>query len=125
VDAQGDRAISVRGVIALEALALRSPPLEGIVLRYGQLYGPGTHADVPSASASAPVHVDAAAYAALLAIERGAPGVFNIAQPNAYVTTAKAVTELGWDADFRRMKDPSQAGSRRSPRAPSGPMNFS
>ena len=97
-DAQGDRAITIRGVIALEELTLRSPPLEGIVLRYGQLYGPGTHADVPSAST--PVHVDAAAYAALLAIERGAPGAFNIAQPNPHVATAKAVTELGWSADF-------------------------
>jgi nucleoside-diphosphate-sugar epimerase len=97
--AQGDRAISVRGVIALEALTLRSPPLEGIVLRYGRLYGPGTHSDVPSASA--PVHVDAAAYAALLAIDRGAPGIFNIAQPNAHVMTGKAVEELGWSANFR------------------------
>jgi nucleoside-diphosphate-sugar epimerase len=99
-DAQGDRAITVRGVLALEELTLRSPPLEGIVLRYGQLYGPGTHADVPSVSS--PVHVDAAAYAALLAIERGAPGAFNIAQPNSRVATAKAVRELGWSADFRR-----------------------
>ena len=98
-DAQGDRAVTVRGVIALEELTLRSPPLEGIVLRYGQLYGPGTHADVPSASA--PVHVDAAAYAALLAIERGAPGAFNIAQPNAHIATAKAVRDLDWNADFR------------------------
>ena len=98
-DAQGDRAISVRGVIALEELTLHSAPLQGIVLRYGQLYGPGTHSDVPSGLA--PVHVDAAAYAALLAIERGAPGAFNIAEPNSHVATAKAVTELGWSADFR------------------------
>jgi nucleoside-diphosphate-sugar epimerase len=52
-------------------------------------------------SASAPVHVDAAAYAALLAIDRGAPGIFNIAQPNAHVMTGKAIEELGWSADFR------------------------
>ncbi len=99
VDAQGDRGISVRGVIALEELTLRSPRLEGIVLRYGQLYGPGTHSNTPSAAA--PVHVDAAAYAALLAIERGTPGAFNIAEPNAHVSTAKALAELGWSADFR------------------------
>jgi nucleoside-diphosphate-sugar epimerase len=98
-DAQGDRAVTVRGVIALEELTLRSPPLEGIVLRYGQLYGPGTHSETPSAAT--PVHVDAAAYAALLAIDRGAPGAFNIAEPNPHVETAKAVTELGWSAGFR------------------------
>jgi nucleoside-diphosphate-sugar epimerase len=97
--AQGDRAITIRGVMALEKLTLHSPPLAGIVLRYGQLYGPGTHSEVPSAAT--PVHVDAAAYAALLAIERGAPGTFNIAQPSRHLATTKAVTELGWSADFR------------------------
>src|SRR5215471_109034 len=64
--AQGDRGTTVRGVIALEDWVLKSPPLEGLVLRYGQLYGPGTHADKPSNFV--PVHVDAAAYAAVLAI---------------------------------------------------------
>jgi nucleoside-diphosphate-sugar epimerase len=29
----------------------KSPPLEGVVLRYGQLYGPGTPLDLPSNSA--------------------------------------------------------------------------
>ncbi len=97
--AQGDRGISIRGVIALEDLTLKSPPLEGVVLRYGQLYGPGTHSATPSNSA--PIHVDAAAYAALLAIDHGGPGIFNIAQPNSHVTTDKARAELGWNADFR------------------------
>lgn len=99
VDAQGDRGVTVRGVIALEDLVLKSPPLESVVLRYGQLYGPGTHSDRPSNAA--PVHVDAAAYAALLAIDRGRPGSFNIAQPNQHVATEKARAELGWTADFR------------------------
>ncbi len=98
VAAQGGRGTSVQGVIALEDLVLKSPPLEGVVLRYGQLYGPGTHADVPSNSA--PVHVDAAAYAALLAIDRGS-GAYNIAQPNSHVATERARTELGWNAAFR------------------------
>jgi nucleoside-diphosphate-sugar epimerase len=69
------------------------------VLRYGQLYGPGTGADAPAGAA--PVHVDAAAYAALLAIDRGAPGIFNIAEPNKLVATEKAWAELGWRAEFR------------------------
>lgn len=98
-DAQGDRGITVRGVIALEEATLKSPPLEGIILRYGQLYGPGTHSAVPSTSA--PVHVDAAAYAAMLAIDRGRPGAYNIAQPNKHIATEKALMELGWDPDFR------------------------
>lgn len=87
------------GVVVLEELTLRSPPLEGVVLRYGQLYGPGTHTATPLGAL--PVHVDAAAYAALLAIDHGKPGVYNVAQPNGYATTSKASTELGWDAGFR------------------------
>jgi nucleoside-diphosphate-sugar epimerase len=98
-DAQGDRGITVRGVLALESAVLGSPPLEGLVLRYGQLYGAGTHAERPSEHT--PVHVDAAAYAALLAVERGTPGAYNIAQRNDHVATDKARAELGWSDDFR------------------------
>jgi uncharacterized protein YbjT (DUF2867 family) len=65
--AAGDDGVNVQGLIALEDLTLKSPPLEGVVLRYGQLYGPGTASDRPSNHA--PIHVDAAAYAALLAID--------------------------------------------------------
>lgn len=50
---------------------------------------------------SAPLHVDAAAWAALLTTEKAMPGIFNIAGPNAYVSSEKAMTQLGWDADFR------------------------
>lgn len=97
--AEGSRRITMQGVIALENLVLKSPPLEGVVLRYGHLYGPGTHADRPSATM--PVHVDAAAYAALLAIDHGDLGCYNIAQPNSQVSTEKARSLLGWTADFR------------------------
>lgn len=45
--AVGSRAISVRGIAALEHWTLNCPPLAGVVLRYGQLYGPGTGADQP------------------------------------------------------------------------------
>jgi nucleoside-diphosphate-sugar epimerase len=99
VDAEGIRAVSVGGIVALERAVLESPPLEGIVLRYGQLHGPGTGTDAPSGSA--PLHVDAAAHAALLAIDRGGTGIFNIAEPNAYVSTRKARTALGWSPDLR------------------------
>ncbi|TGP91232.1 MULTISPECIES: NAD(P)-dependent oxidoreductase [unclassified Mesorhizobium] len=96
--ASGNRGISVGGVIALETAVLNAP-FAGIVLRYGQLYGPGTGADTPAGAS--PLHVDAAAYAALLALDKGAPGIFNIAEPNEAVSTRKAVEELGWRADFR------------------------
>ncbi|HEV2676994.1 MAG TPA: NAD(P)-dependent oxidoreductase [Aliidongia sp.] len=97
--AEGTRAISMNGVIALERQVLASRPLDGIVLRYGQLYGPGTGADAPTGAA--PLHVDAAAFAAFLAIDRGSPGAFNVAEPNRQVTVEKATRELGWRADFR------------------------
>ena len=99
VDARGDRSISVRGVVALETLALNSPPLSGTVLRYGHLYGPGTGSSGPPQSA--PLHVDAAAYAALLVVERPATGVYNFAEPNGYVATGKARTQLAWSSDLR------------------------
>ena len=96
---EGARATSVQGVAALERLTLESPPLSGAVLRYGQLYGPGTGSDTPKGSA--PVHVDAAAQAALLALERAAAGIFNIAEDTGFVSTEKARRELGWQATFR------------------------
>jgi nucleoside-diphosphate-sugar epimerase len=96
---EGESGIKLQGVIALEDLTLKSPSLQGVVLRYGQLYGPGTAFDQPSNFA--PVHVDAAAYAALLAIEHGDPGIYNIAQSNRHVATEKARAELGWDPNFR------------------------
>lgn len=99
IRAEGDRAVTVGGVAALEDSALKSPPIEGVVLRYGHLYGPGTGVDRPIDGVA--VHPDAAAHAALLAIDRAAPGIFNIAEPNAYAATDKAQRELGWDPKFR------------------------
>jgi hypothetical protein len=73
--------------------------IEGLVLRYGRLYGPGTGVDAPPNSL--PLHVDAAAYAALRAVDHGSPGVFNVAEPNSEVATEKAVADLGWTPSFR------------------------
>jgi nucleoside-diphosphate-sugar epimerase len=70
-----------------------------VVLRYGQLYGPGTGRDEPTRPA--PLHVDAAAHAALLAIDGGKPGIFNIAEDDGFVSIAKALRELGFDPGFR------------------------
>ncbi|HEX5327166.1 MAG TPA: NAD(P)-dependent oxidoreductase [Acetobacteraceae bacterium] len=97
--AEGPRAISIGGVVALERWTLYSPPLRGVVLRYGRIHGPGTGAETPREHT--PLHVDAAASAALLAMETGASGIFNIAEPNPHVAIDKARRELGWDPDFR------------------------
>jgi nucleoside-diphosphate-sugar epimerase len=99
LSAVGTAAITVRGVVALEQSVLTAPRLEGIVLRYGWLYGPGTGTEV--AAGSPPLHVDAAALAAALAIDRGAPGIYNIAEPSGSVSVQKAQRELGWDPGFR------------------------
>ncbi len=96
--AQGGRAVSLAGVIALERMTLSSPPIEGVVLRYGHLYGPNTGADTADAPA---VHVDAAAAAAVLAMTKAGGGIYNIAEPSAYLSTAKAQRELGFDSGFR------------------------
>ena len=97
--AEAPNAIVVKGVATLEQLTTMSPPIEGMVLRYGQLYGPGTGRAEPARPA--PLHVDAAAHAALLAIDRGEPGIFNIAEDDGFVSSAKAVRELGFDPGFR------------------------
>jgi nucleoside-diphosphate-sugar epimerase len=97
--AEAPSAIVVEGVATLEQLTTMSPPLEGVVLRYGQIYGPGTGFDKPSRPA--PLHVDAAAHAALLAIDRGKPGIFNIAEDDGFVSIAKALRELNFDPGFR------------------------
>lgn len=98
---EGDspRALTARGVRALEAATLNAPRVEGIVLRYGRLYGPGTWFEQPSGPGS--LHVDAAAHAALLAMTHGRPGIYNIAEDDGEVAIEVARTELGFDPDFR------------------------
>jgi nucleoside-diphosphate-sugar epimerase len=86
------------GVSALremEEMVLGSDGLEGIVLRYGFFYGPGTYYAGDGTSTEdvrrrrmpivgkgtgtfSFIHVDDAADATVAAVERGAPGVYNI-----------------------------------------------
>jgi nucleoside-diphosphate-sugar epimerase len=91
-------ASSYAAVIKLEELVLGGG-LEGLVLRYGRLYGPNTWTMVPPPHG--PVHVEAAADAARRAMTLGQPGVYNIAEEDGTVTSAKARRELGWHPEFR------------------------
>ncbi len=99
--AQGDdlNALTSRGVRALEDAVLKTSGIDGLVLRYGRLYGPGTW--FAAVQGRGPLHVDAAAQAALLAVTRGAPGVYNIAEDDGTVAIDKARRELGFDPAFR------------------------
>jgi nucleoside-diphosphate-sugar epimerase len=85
----------VRAIDAMERAVLGAERLEGLVLRYGWFYGPGTHygedgslaGDVrkrrfpvigSGAGLFSWIHVDDAADATVTAVERGAPGVYNV-----------------------------------------------
>jgi hypothetical protein len=70
-----------------------------VVLRYGRLYGPGTWFDKPGSAVA--LTTDAAAHAALLAVTRGAPGLYNVAEDDSEFSVKKARTELGFDPKFR------------------------
>ena len=94
---EGPRRRSAEGVAGLEWAVLHTPPIEGVVLRYGRLYGPGTWTQVPSPPA---LHVDAAAHAALLAVDRGS-GIYNIAEDDGAVAIARARAQLGFDPTIR------------------------
>jgi nucleoside-diphosphate-sugar epimerase len=98
VSATGARKRAVDGVVALEKATLDLP--EGIVLRYGYLYGPGTWYMDTRRSKPA-LHVDAAAQAALLAVSNGGHGVYNIAEDDGVVSSEKAKRDLAFDAGFR------------------------
>lgn len=96
--AEGVRQLTVQGIVALEREILTTPGIDGVVLRYGYLYGPGTWYAVPPKPPS--VHVDAAAHAALLTVTKGG-GVYNIADDDGAVSCAKAKSELGFSPAFR------------------------
>jgi nucleoside-diphosphate-sugar epimerase len=96
--ADGPRLVTVRGAADMEQQVLVSG-MEAIVLRYGLFYGPGTWNERPSGKPA--VHIDAAAQATVLALNRGAPGIYNIADNDGAVSIEKARRELGFDPSFR------------------------
>jgi nucleoside-diphosphate-sugar epimerase len=82
-------------VAGLESQVLETEGIEGLVLRYGWLYGPGTYFDRGGQQAEEVVrrrfaivgkgtgtfsfvHVDDAASATVAAVERGTPGTYNV-----------------------------------------------
>lgn len=89
--------LTARAVASLEHQVMNAP-FEGVVLRYGKLYGPGTGFNSPPSGGA--VHVDAAADAARRALTRGR-GVYNIAEEDGTVSSRKAADELDWDPSFR------------------------
>lgn len=89
---------TVEGVLNLERQVVESG-IEGIVLRYGLLYGPKTGFDAPIAPAS--VHAEAAAKAAELAVTNGHTGIYNVAEKDESLSSEKAINTFGWNPDWR------------------------
>jgi len=96
-DAPDPQGMSARAVDSLEGQVLEST-LDGVILRYGKLYGPGTGFNAPPLEG--PLHVDDAAHAALLAVTKG-EGIYNIAEDDGTVDCVRAARELGWEPGFR------------------------
>lgn len=88
-----------RAVASLEKQILNAS-FDGIVLRYGMLFGPGTGFE-NAIDALPCVHVEAAAHAALLAITCKENGIYNIAIKDERLSTTKATSVLKWNANFR------------------------
>lgn len=97
-DSEAQRS-TIAGVVALEDAVLNTPGVDGVVLRYGRLYGPGTWFAAPGGAG--PLTTDAAAHAALLALMCGAPGIYNIAEDDGAFSIDKAKRELGFDPGYR------------------------
>jgi len=94
-DAPGAFGSGVSALREMEATVLGSDGMDGLVLRYGFFYGPGTYYAADGTSTEdvrrrrmpivgkgsgvfSFIHVDDAADATVAAVEHGAPGVYNI-----------------------------------------------
>jgi nucleoside-diphosphate-sugar epimerase len=94
-DAPGTFASGVRALREMESAVLGEDGIDGLVLRYGFFYGPGTHYGSDGATLGdvrrrrmpvvgkgtgvfSFIHVDDAADATVAAVERGAPGIYNV-----------------------------------------------
>jgi 2-alkyl-3-oxoalkanoate reductase len=94
-EAPGRFAVAFGAVAELERQVLEADGIEGVALRFGWLYGPGTYYDRGGQQAEEVmkrrfpvvgegtgtfsfIHVDDAAGATMAALERGAPGPYNV-----------------------------------------------
>lgn len=94
-DAPGHFGPSVRVLVEHEREVVECPDFEGLVLRYGQFYGPDTYFAPdghlggetrrrrfpivgPGTGTFSFVHVEDAAGATVAALERGGPGIYNV-----------------------------------------------
>jgi nucleoside-diphosphate-sugar epimerase len=95
LDAPAAFAGAVKATDTMERSVIGTPGVEGVVLRYGFFYGPGTAYATDGATAaeirkrrfpivgkgtgiSSFVHIDDAAAATVLALDGGAPGIYNV-----------------------------------------------
>jgi nucleoside-diphosphate-sugar epimerase len=95
VNAPGRFASGLAATLTSEREALEAEGMDGLVLRYGQFYGPDTYFDRDGSIAEQVrarrfpqvgkgtgvfsfVHVDDAADATIAAVERGGPGIYNV-----------------------------------------------
>ena len=93
--APGDFGAAARAAADLERQVLAAAGMDGLALRYGWLYGPGTYYDRGGQQADEVerrrfpvvgkgtgmfsfVHVEDAAAATVAALQRGAPGIYNV-----------------------------------------------
>lgn len=93
-----DLGLTARSVLSMEHQVRRSS-FEGIVLRYGRLYGPGTGFDAPAKAGS--LHVDAAADAARRAVLTGVSGIYNVAEDDGAIDSSKIRAVMNWSDSFR------------------------
>jgi nucleoside-diphosphate-sugar epimerase len=114
----------VEAILYLERAVVGAAPIEGLALRYGGFYGPGTsfQFDPPAGEQTEAIrdrkfpivgggtgilsfiHIEDAAEATAIAIERGAPGVYNVVDDNPTPVRdwlPEAARELGAKKPFR------------------------
>ncbi|MCH7382402.1 NAD(P)-dependent oxidoreductase [Acinetobacter dispersus] len=88
--------LNAEGIHALEQ-QVQTSGLDHVILRYAKLYGNATGS---LAAKVCKVHVDAAAHAAYLAIEKGV-GVYQIVEDDLIYKNIKAKNDLSFDPNYR------------------------
>lgn len=104
---------AIQAIDHMERKVLRTPGIDGIILRYGYFYGPGTafaadgaftedvrHRRIPIIGGGGGVfsliHIEDAAAATVLALDHGQPGIYNIVDD-------EPVRLRDWLPDYARM----------------------